>query len=163
MDGEEGVELLGRDRSAEPAEAGEEDQLELRGHRAGHAHAEVVEAAVVEVVLDPGAADPADPAVDDEELAVVDVAEPVEVPAARASRRYRLRRPPQLHRAHDADLDAPAEQPVVELAARPVGIRTPFIHHNPDGDALGDLGEQRAGERLPDRALPEPELDDVDR
>ena len=49
-----------------------------------------MEAAVVEVVLDPGAADPADAAVDDEELAVVEVAE--------------LRRRPA-RRAHDADVD----------------------------------------------------------
>ena len=55
------------------------------------AEEEVVEAAVVEVVLDPGAADPADPAVDDEELAMVEVTE--------------LRRRPQPRRAHDADVD----------------------------------------------------------
>ena len=35
-----------------------------------------MEAAVLEVVLDPGAADPADAAVDDDDLAMVDVSEP---------------------------------------------------------------------------------------
>jgi len=163
VNGEEGVELLRRDLSAEPAEAGEEDQLELRGHRTAHTQEEVVEAALVEMVLDPGAADPANPAVDDDELAMVDAPQPVQVPAARAAGRERPRRRPQLRRAHDADVDARGEEPVVELAARPVRIRAPMAHHHPDGDALGHLGEQRAGERLPDRARPEPELADVDR
>ena len=47
---------------------------------------EVVEAAVVEVILDPGAADPADAAVDDHDLAMVDVPEPAEVPARSPAR-----------------------------------------------------------------------------
>ena len=92
MVGKERVELPLRDRAAEPAEAREEDELELRDHRPGEPHEEVVEAAVVEVVLDPAAADPADPAVDDDELAVVEVAE-------LARRAHRVG-------AHDADVDA---------------------------------------------------------
>ena len=69
---EEGVELLGRDRAAEPAEAGEEDELELRDDRPGDADEQSWKRPSCEVVLDPRAADPADAAVDDEELAVVD-------------------------------------------------------------------------------------------
>ena len=90
--GKQGVELLQRDRSAEPAEAGDEDELQLRDHRPGHPDEEVVEAAVGEVVLDPGATDPAGAAVDHDELSMVEVPQ--------------LRRRPQPRRAHDADLHA---------------------------------------------------------
>ena len=89
--------------AAEPAEAREEDELELRDDRPLDADEEVVEAAVLEMVLDPGAADPADPPVDDDDLAVVDVperrgssdraivrAERPERPALRAARYARL-------------------------------------------------------------------------
>ncbi len=75
MDGKELVELHRWDRSAEPAEARDEDQLQLRGHRSGDPHEEVVEAAVVEVVLDARATDPPDAAVDYDELSVVEVPE----------------------------------------------------------------------------------------
>jgi hypothetical protein len=71
--GEEGVQLGGRDPTAEPAKTGKKDELELGNHRAGDPHEQVVKAAVLEVVLDSGAADPADAPVDDHELAVVDV------------------------------------------------------------------------------------------
>ena len=88
--GEEGVEMPARDLSAEPAERREEDELELGHDRSRHPEEQVVEAAVVEVILDPGAADPPDSPVDDEELAVVDVAERAEVPLLLAARRRRL-------------------------------------------------------------------------
>jgi hypothetical protein len=135
-----GVEPLRRDRAAEPAEAGEEDELQLRDHRAREADEQVVEAAVVEVVLDPGAADPGDAAVDDEQLAVVDAP----------------------GRAHDADVDPAGSQPVVE-ATRPAGPRADPVDDDPHGDPLGGLGEQRSGEPLPDLAGPEAVLVDVDR
>ena len=45
-----------------------------------------MEAAVLEVVLDAGSADPADSAVDDHDLAVIDVAERGQVPAVPLSR-----------------------------------------------------------------------------
>ena len=89
---EEGVELLRRDGAAEPAEAREEHELQLRDDRPGEADEQVVEAAIGEMVLDPRAADPADAAVDDEQLAVVDAP----------------------RRAHDANLDAAGPQPLVE-------------------------------------------------
>ena len=85
-----------RHLTAEPAEAREEDELELRDDRARDAEEQVVEAAVLEVVLDAGAADPADAPVDDHDLAVVDVPERREVPARgsalpeRPDRRARL-------------------------------------------------------------------------
>ena len=78
---EEGGDLGDGDGAAEPAKAGEEHELELRDDGAGDANEQVVEATVLEVVLDSGAADPADPAVDDDDLAVVDVPEGAEVPA----------------------------------------------------------------------------------
>ena len=106
------------DRSAQPAEGREEDELQLRDHRAGQPHEEVVEAAVVEVVLDPGTADPADAPVDDDELAMVDVAELAHAPArgppaaagcdrarSRVARTTRTSTPP-------------ASRRLVELAAR---------------------------------------------
>ena len=110
---------------------------------------EVVEAAVVEVVLDPGAADPADAAVDDDQLAMVDVAELAHAPAPGAGRGRRLRPRAQPRRAHDADIDATREQAAIELAARPVGPRALPVHDKPDVDALGRLGEQRRREPSP--------------
>ena len=79
---EEGVELGRRHRAAEPAKAGEEDQLQLGDDGACHADEQIVEAPVLEVILDPGAPDPADPAVHDDHLAVVDVPERANVPAS---------------------------------------------------------------------------------
>ena len=138
--GEEGVELLRRHGAAEPAEAGEEHELQLRDHRPREADEQVVEATVGEVVLDPRAADPADAAVDDEDLAVVDAP----------------------RRAHDANLDAAGPQPLVE-PARPAGTRADAVDDDPHRDPFGGLGEQRAGELLPDLARPEAVLVDVDR
>ena len=76
-----------RHRSAQPAEAGEEHELELVDDRARDADEQIVEATVLEVVLDARPTDPADPAVDDEHLAVIEVPERVQVPAPRTRRR----------------------------------------------------------------------------
>ena len=70
-------------RPAEPAKARDEDELELRDDRALESDEEIVEATVLEVILDAGPSDPADPPVDDHGLAVVDVSERDEVPAHR--------------------------------------------------------------------------------
>ncbi len=137
---EERRQLLRRHAAAEPAEAGDEHELELRDDRPGHAHEQVVEAAVGEVVLDPRATDPADAAVDDEQLAVVDAS----------------------HRAHDLDVDPAGPQPLVE-AARLAGARADAVDDDADRDALGGLGEQHAGELLADRAGAEAVLVDVHR
>ena len=72
---EQGVDLSDANPAAEPAEAGQEDELELCDHRAGDTDEQVVEATVLEVVLDSGAADPTYAAVDDYELAMVDMPE----------------------------------------------------------------------------------------
>jgi len=83
-----------------------------------------VEPPVVEVVLDPRAADPADAPVDDDELAMVDVPESVEVPPSGAADRGRLDGSSQLGRSDDPDVDARGKKPVVERAAASVRIRT---------------------------------------
>src|SRR4030095_14078875 len=95
---EERLDVVPRDRAAEPPEAGEEHELELRDYRAGHPQEEIVEAAVLEVVLDAGSTDPPDSAVDDYELAVIDMAEAAEVPAGRAVVAERTDRCPRLRR-----------------------------------------------------------------
>ena len=92
--------------ASEPPEAGEEHELQLCDHRAGDAEEQVVEAAVLEVVLDAGAADPADSTVDDHDLAVIDVAEPAQVPAELAVASQQADRGTRLRRSDDADLDA---------------------------------------------------------
>ena len=79
--GEERGELGRVHVAAEPAKRGEEDELELRDDGAREPQEHVVEPAVLEVVLDARSADPAGQAVDDDDLAVVDVPELVEVPA----------------------------------------------------------------------------------
>ena len=79
--GKEGGDLGDGNGAAKPAKAGEKDELELRDHGTGDPNEQVVESTVLEVVLDSGAADPADPAVDDDDLAMVDMPERAEVPA----------------------------------------------------------------------------------
>ena len=101
---EQGLELGDVDASAEPAEAREEDELELGDDGAAEPEEEVVEAAVLEVVLDSGAPDPPDATVDDDPFPVVDVREAGEVPAQRAAGSQRSDGSPRLRRADDADL-----------------------------------------------------------
>ena len=72
------------DAPPEPEEARDEHELELADDRPFEPHEQVVEPPVLEVVLDPCAADPADAAVDDDDLAVVDVPDGAEVPAVAA-------------------------------------------------------------------------------
>ena len=76
-----------------------------------------MEAAVLEVILDPGPADPADAAVHDDDFPVVDVAE-TDRPAALPSRRGGLGRSPRLGRPDHADVDAAAIKALVERTAR---------------------------------------------
>ena len=68
-----------------------------------------------------------------------------------------------LRRAHDADLDAPVEQAVVERSAGTVGVRPLPVDDHAHADSVGGLREQRRRERLADLAGPEAELVDVDR
>ena len=141
--GEQRVELGGGHPSAEPAEARDEDELELRDDRAGDADEEVVEAAVLEVVLDPGAADPAGPAVDDDRLAMVDVAELGEVPAQILLGAEQPAGRASLSRSHDADLHPARGQPRVVVAGAALGIGAAAVDDETDGHALGGLRDQR--------------------
>ena len=93
--------LLG-DLAPEPAQAGHEHELELRDDRALDANEQVVERAVLEMILDPGTADPADPAVHDDDLAMVDMPQPAQVPARSPRRR---RAAPVAPRSRSADHD----------------------------------------------------------
>ena len=91
-----------------------------------------MEPPVVEVVLDPRAADPGDATVDDDDLAMVDVPESVEVPPSAAADRDRLDGSPQLGRSDDPDVDAGCQKPLVEHAAASVRIRTLAIDDDSD-------------------------------
>ena len=64
-----------------------------------------MEAPVLEVILDAGAADPAGPAVHDHDLAMVDVAQTGQVPTGRTAASQRPERSTELRRPDDADLD----------------------------------------------------------
>ena len=156
--------LLDRHGAAEAAEAREHDELELRDDRPFEPEEEVVEAAVLEVVLHPGAADPADPAVDDEHLAVVDVPERVELPADRAAVvAERPEGPARLRAARHARLHAAGRQPVVELLRPALRVGAVPVDDHPHRHAVARLREQRLGEAVADRARAEAELDDVHR
>ena len=71
---------VGPERAAVTAEARQERRLRLADDGAGHPHHHVVEAAVLEVVLDPRPAGPGDGAVDHVQLAVVGAAHLVLTP-----------------------------------------------------------------------------------
>jgi hypothetical protein len=161
--GEEDVHVVSRQRAAEPTEARDEDELQLRDDRARDADEQVVEAAVLEVILDAGPTDPADAAVDDECLAVVDVAQTVQVPADGAGGAERPERRAHLRRTGRHHLDAGREEPIVEVRRAPLRIGAIPVDDEPDGDALGRLGGECAREAVADLARAEAELVDVDR
>ena len=71
---------VGPERAAVPAKARQERRLRLPDDGAGHPHHDVVEAAVLEVILDPRSAGPGDGAVDHVQLAVVGAAHLVLTP-----------------------------------------------------------------------------------
>ncbi len=152
----------GRDRPTKPTEAGEEDQLQLSDHRTSDPHEQVVEATVLEVVFDPGSADPADSSVDDDELAMVDVPQATQVPASRAVGSERAELCSGLRRSDDADIDTRSNEPVVELPRPPLGVGALAVDDEPNQNALGRLLDQRVGEGVADDAGPEAELVDVD-
>ena len=120
-----------------------------------------MEAAVLEVVLDSGAADPADATVDDGELAVVDMAEAAQVPVHCTAGSELTGTRAGLRRPHDADLNACARETVVEDAAASLGIGALTIDDEPHGNTLGGLRDQRLGEGVSRDARPEAELVDV--
>ena len=131
-----------RDRATEPAQAGDEHELELRDDRALDAHEQVVELAVLEVILDPGAADPADPAVDDHDLAVVDVPEAAQVPTGGSAGVQRPAWRPRLDRAGDAHLNPGLRQLLVELPRAALGVGSLPVDDHPHGNAVPRLRDQ---------------------
>ena len=122
-----------------------------------------MEAAVLEVVLDAGSADPADSTVDDHNLAVIDVAEPAQIPADCAVASERPERRTRLHRSDDADLDARLREPLVERTRAALRVGAPPVDDEPDRHALDRLRDQCVREGIPHDARAEAELVDVDR
>jgi hypothetical protein len=151
QEGNQRVEVRPVDLAPKPAEARQEDQLKLRHHGAFDAEKEIVEAAVLEMVLDACAADPADPTVHDHELAMVDVPEPAQVPTGRAVVRQRSGGDARPRRAHDANLDPRGCEAVVERLRAPLRVGTLPVDDEPDGDALSDLPISASANRSPTR------------
>ena len=155
--------LLRRDLAAEPAEARDEDELQLRHDRPFDANEQVVKGAVLEVILDPGAPDPADPAIDDDDLAMVDMPQPAQVPAGLATGTERAMRHPRLRGAGHAHLNPRLDQRLVELAGATLGVGALSIDVQPDRNSLLRLRDQRSGEPVADQPRTEAELIDVHR
>jgi hypothetical protein len=133
---QEHVQIASLNGTAQPAEARHEHELKLRDDRAGDTHEEIVEAAILEVILDSSAADPADAAIYDDDLAVVDVTELRKVPLPRRSSHNRLRRSPYLRCAHHPDLDTSGQKPLVKGTTRPIRIGTLPIDDEAHRDAF---------------------------
>src|SRR6185503_19598586 len=131
------------------SESRQEDELELLHDGPGHAEEQVVETAVREVVFDPGAADPPDPSIDDDDLAVVDVTQRSQIPVPAASRAEHASLRPRLRRAHHADLRARLCQALVEAARAALGIGALPVDDESDRDALAQLLDERVRELLP--------------
>jgi hypothetical protein len=122
-----------------------------------------VEPPVEEVVLDSCAADPADATVDDDELAVVDVPESVEVPPSGTAGHDGPDWSPQLDCPYDPDVDAGGKEPLVERAATSVRIRPLAIDDDSDRNPVGGFRNQHLRELVSDGTGPETELVDVNR
>ena len=143
-------------------EARQKRRLRLPDDVSGDAHHHVVEAAVLEVVLDPRAAGPRDRAVDDVELAVIGAANlvltPVQLPLFRVQ-------PVAIDRKDivDDDLRPGVREPgehLLGLAERPRAVAVDDDAHL---DAVGQLPLEQRGHRHPDLALPPAEHEDVNR
>ena len=158
---EQAVEVLGRNLAAEPTEARDEDELKLRDDGPGHTEEEVVEAAVLEVVLDPGATDPADTPVHEHNLAVVDMAQAGEVPVRLAVAPEHPGSRPRLRRADDTDFDAGRGQPPVVLPGCLLRRRPLPVDHEAHPHTLSRLADQHVGEAVADHTRTEAELVDV--
>ncbi len=68
----------------------------------------------------------------------------------------------KLRCAHDANLDPRSSEAVVERLRFPLGVGALPVDHEPDGYALGGLGDQCIRELVSDDTRPEAELIDVD-
>ena len=157
--GEVGGEV-GPERAAVPAEARQERRLRLPDDGAGDPHHDVVEAAVLEVVLDPRPAGPGDGAVDHVQLAVVGAADLVLAPVDALAVG---KEPVAVEREDvvDDDLGArvgEAGEHLVRFLVRP---RAEAVHDHPHLDALGQLAPEERGHLHPDLALAPAEHEDV--
>ena len=152
-----------RDRATEPTQAGDEHELELRDDGTLDAHEQVVERAVLEMILDPRAADPADSAVDDDDLAVVDVPEAAQVPTGGPTCVQRPSRGPRLDRTSYAHLNPGLRQPLVELPRAALGVGSLPVDDHAHGNAVPCLRDQDLRKPVAHDTRPKPELVDVDR
>ncbi len=140
---------VGRQRALVIAPRGDEQGLELVDGRTRVADEDVVEALVVEVVLDPRPADVADPAVDDHELAVVEVAQVVEPPvqlALRAEASLEVGARPLVR----DDPDPAVGELLVERLRAERDLAADRVDHQPDLDAGGRLRDEGVLEGRPD-------------
>ena len=160
---EELRDALRRDLAAEPAQARDEHELQLRHDRPFDANEQVVKRAVLEVILDSRTADPADPAVDDDDLAMVDMPQPAQVPAGLPAGPERAMRHPRLRGARHTHLNPRLDQLLVELAGATFGVGALSIDVQPDRNALLRLRDQCSGEPIADETRTETELIDVHR
>ena len=158
--GEVGVEVVGQG-SAVTAEARQEGRLCLPDDVARDANHHVVEAAVLEVILDAGAAGPRDLAVDHVELPVVGTADlvlaPVEVTVVRVEA-------VAVERQHvvDHDLRSRVGEPGEHLLRSAVRPGAEGVDDHPHFDTLRELPLEQVGHLRPDLALAPAEHEDVD-
>jgi hypothetical protein len=132
-----------RQRPAVAAEAREERRLGLAHDVTGHAHHHVVEAPVLEVVLDAGAAGPRHRAVDHVELAVVDAAGIVA-------------------EVVDLDLRAGGSQARVHRVGRAVRLGAHVVDDHAHLHAVGELALEQLRHPRADLPLAPAEHQDVD-
>ena len=108
----------------------------------------------------PGPADVGDAPVDDDHLAVIEVAEVVEPPvdASLAEQPVEI----EERALVGDDLDATRDQRVVERLRGAAGLAERRLGDDPDADALADLGDEHVAEPVADLAGLEAEDQDVD-
>ncbi len=158
---QERIEVGARHGSTQPAEAGQEHELELVHDRTRDPQEQIVEATVLEVILEACPTDPADPAIDDEQLPMVEVPEPFQVPTRRPPSADRARLRARLGRPDDTHCDAGGRQLLVEPARTVIRIGARAVDDQPDGHACRSLGSERLGERVTYRPRFETELVEV--
>ncbi len=158
--GEVGVEVVGQG-SAVTAEAREEGGLCLPDDVARDANHHVVEAAVLEVVLDACAAGPRDLAVDHVELPVVGTADLVLAPVEMAMVRVEAVAVERQHVVDD-DLRTRVGEPGEHLLRSAVRPGAEGVDDHPHLDTLRELPLEQVGHLRPDLALAPAEHEDVD-
>ncbi len=143
-------------------EAREKGGLRLPDDVAGHPHHDVVEAAVLEVVLDAGAAGPGDLSVDHVQLAVVGPADLVLAPVEAAVVRVEAVPVERDGVVHD-DLRSCVGEACEHLAGCAVRPGAEGIDDYPDLDPSRELPLEELGHLRPDLALAPSEHEDVHR